>query len=102
MVKLLLFSRNLLLPAFTHILIVGAFSTIDPCNDNPGCMAGTPTFYFLFLVTAPVMLVLLVGNIFQLLVDKPNYSKYLKINFGIALVPFPLIAGLVYGIRTFT
>ncbi len=100
--KGLIFLRNLLLPALIHILIVGAFSTIDPCNNNPGCMAGTPTIYFLFLVSAPVMLVLLVTNIVQLLIEKPNYAKYLKVNLGIALIPFPLVVVIVYAMRSFT
>ena len=65
-------------------------------------MAGSPTFYFLILITAPVMFVLFIGSVIQLLIDKPNYPKYLKINLGIALIPYPLVAGLVYGIRTFT
>jgi|APSaa5957512535_1039671.scaffolds.fasta_scaffold29061_6 hypothetical protein len=102
MKKLVLFLRNLLLPAFIHFLIVGAFSTIDPCNNNPGCMAGSSTFYFLLLITTPVMLVLFVGSIIQLMIEEPNYSKYLIINLGIALIPIPLVAGIIYGIRTFT
>ena len=79
MKKLVLFLRNLLLPAFIHFLIVGGFSAIDPCIDNPGCMAGSPTFYFLMLISTPVMLVLIVVSIIQLLIDNPNYSKYLKL-----------------------
>jgi len=102
MKKLGIFLTNLLLPAFIHILIVSAFSTIDPCNDNPGCMMGSLTFYFLLFITAPVMFVLFIGSIIQLLIDKPNYPKYLKINLGIALIPLPIVAGLVYGMRTFT
>lgn len=97
-----IFLRNLLLPALIHILIVGAFSTIDPCNDNPGCLAGSPTFYFLFLITTPVMVVLFVASIIQMLINKPNYSKYLKINLGIVLVPFPLVTVIVYASRILT
>ena len=65
-------------------------------------MAGSSTFYFLLLITTPVMLVLFVGSIIQLMIEEPNYSKYLIINLGIALIPIPLVAGIIYGIRTFT
>ena len=90
------------MPALAHLSIVGAYSTVDPCNNNPGCMAGTPTIYFLVIGSAPTLFILLIVAIIQAGISKPNYSKYLKINFFVAFSPYALL-GLVYiGAKVFT
>ncbi len=95
------FLRNLFVPVVLHILIIAAYSTIDPCNGNPGCMAGSATAFFLILVSAPTILILLITTTFQAFETSPNYSKYLKINIGIALVPYLLVGILIIGVRAF-
>ncbi len=84
-------TRNLLLPILLHLAIVGAYSGIDPCNNNPGCMAGSPTIYFTILFTLPTLLILFIVNLFQAFSKRPDYRRYLKINIKISLLPFILV-----------
>lgn len=95
MTKLTYVLRNLLVPAVTHLAIVGAYSTVDPCNNNPGCMAGTPTAIFFIVGTLPALAVLIVLNLFQSLKKHPNYAKYLTVNMVVVIVPF-ILAGVIY------
>jgi hypothetical protein len=88
--------RNFVLPVLLHLLIIGAYSRVDPCNDNPGCMAGSASLFFVILVSAPTIAILVAASLVQLLRKGRNYTKYLLINSAIAV--FPYIA--IYAILT--
>ena len=92
--KVLMSGRNLLIPAIIHLLIIGIYSTIDPCNNNPGCMAGTLTVYFMMLFTGPTLIILLIANLMQCSLYSEKYSKYLVINISISLFPYVLAGGI--------
>ena len=83
---------NFLIPAAMHLLVLYAFTTVDPCKGNPGCMAGSATAFFLILVTLPTLLFLLFAAIFRYRARHRNHTRQLMINLALALAPFPLVA----------
>lgn len=95
MTKLKYFLRNLIVPVLVHLSIVGFYSSVDPCNGNPGCMGMTPTFLFLIVGSLPTLFVLFLVAIAQATVRKPDYSKYFKINLVIAILPY-VVLGVAY------
>lgn len=93
--RLLLFARNCLLPAALNALVVLLYSFNDPCNNNPGCMAGSATFYLYVLVCLPTAVALFLVTVFQMTRPQPARLRYFLINLGIAASPFVLLALLV-------
>ena len=93
--RLKYFLRNSLAPAGLHLGIALMLSRLDPCNNNPGCMAGSLSGYFLVLFTIPTLVLLTVFAVVQAFVSEPNFNRHLKINSILAIVPF-VIAGLLY------
>jgi len=87
--------RNLfIVPLVLHLAIFSFASLYDPCNNNPGCMAGSLTAYFFILCTLPTIIILCITSLIQnhYLKSQPNKSsKYFKINIFIALVSFVLV-----------
>jgi len=101
MERLKYFFINIIVPALAHFSILGFLSTVDPCN-NSTCMAGTATIYFLMIVSPPTILILLIAAAIQSAIGNPNYSKYLKINLAIAILPYVLIGIALFGVELFT
>ncbi|MEM7283958.1 MAG: hypothetical protein AAF438_20270 [Pseudomonadota bacterium] len=60
----------------------------DPCNNNPGCMAGSGTQYFIALISIPTMLVMLLTTVVSLFRQRSGFRKILGINFAISVLPF--------------
>ena len=81
-------------PAIIHLLLFGILSSLDPCNGNSGCMAGSLSGFFLVLFTLPTLLLLLLFTLVQIASISQNYRKYLKINISLSILPF-LVAFLI-------
>ena len=84
-----------LIPVGIHFIIFMILSAFDPCKNNPGCMAGSLSGYFLFLFSVPTVFIILVAAMFQKprLIDK--FKKYFLINTSIAVLPF-ILSMLIY------
>lgn len=94
--KLLLFLVLFFIPMLLHALIFGVSITLDPCNNNSGCMAGSASAFFFFLFTIPTILILFVFTLFQVWRNEnKNYKKYFSINIGISISSF-FIAIVIY------
>jgi hypothetical protein len=84
------------IPVLVQIACLLVLSSIDPCKNNTGCMAGSITGYALILVMPASVLVLIVATIIEWASGRIGGRAALKINVSLALLPFALIFGLLY------
>lgn len=75
------------LPALSHFTILYAATHFDPCNGNPGCMAGTLSIYFFIFISLPTLVLLLISTLIQVMKKSLLFKRMLSINMTIALVP---------------
>lgn len=82
-------------PILLQIACLLVLSSIDPCNKNPGCMAGSITGYALILVMPASLLVLIIATIIEWVTDRVSGRTAVITNVSLALLPFVLIFGLL-------
>ena len=92
---------NFIVPLILHFVIFAIGASMDPCNNNAGCMAGSATAYFLILFTLPTVVILFITVLFQKFSPGPNRHKYLKINIILVLVPFFIVGLIIIWVKLF-
>lgn len=80
----------ILFPLAVHVFMFLILNANDPCNNNPGCMAGSVSGYFFFLLSIPTLVIILIAGLVQKSGVKENFKRYLLINSSIAIFPFVL------------
>jgi hypothetical protein len=85
----------IIVPILVQIACLFVVSSVDPCNSNPGCMAGTMTSYVAIFVLPASLLVLVIATIIEWATGKVSGRTALIINVCLALIPFALIFGLL-------
>lgn len=87
--------RQLILAVVIPLLIQWAIWYLlminDPCNNNPGCMAGSISGYSLILIMLPSLLLVLLMGLFEVFVFNARYKTALVINTSTTIAPFLLI-----------
>ncbi len=71
-------------------------TTVDPCRNNPGCMAGSLSGYAAILIMPATVVVLLVATLIEWATGRVSGRVALTINATLALLPFALIFGLLF------
>ena len=97
--KKIYFTKNLLLPLFIYLLMLGVYYiTLDECYNGGGenCMFGSESLWVLVFYTPFIAAILLISCFIHILVAKTSNSNYLKINFLIGSLSLPLLYGFFY------
>ena len=83
--------KIIVLPVLLQVVCVLIVSQFDPCNNNPGCMAGNITAYSAIFILPPSLVILAFLSFIEAGSRKVEYRKALKINSVLALLPFVLV-----------
>ena len=85
------------IPSLLQAFCILVLSSIDPCNDNPGCMAGNVTTYAAILILPATLIILIVSTAIAFARRKMSGRRALITNSLFALAPFVLVfAPFVY------
>ena len=82
-------------PMLLQFLCLLVVSSVDPCRNNPGCMAGSLSGYTAILVLPASLLILLIATLIEWATGRVSGRTALIINTGLAALPFVLIFGLL-------
>jgi hypothetical protein len=83
--------KAIIIPLLIQVVCVLIVSIFDPCNNNPGCMAGNITAYSAILILPSTLVILLFVTFVEVIIKTVEYKKALKINSILAIVPFILV-----------
>jgi len=83
-------------PIIFQIVLILFISAIDPCNNNPGCMAGSITAYAVLLVLPSSFVILSLISYFEYITGKVSFYNSLTINCVLAALPFVLVLILMF------
>lgn len=79
------------IPMLMQGFLVLVLSSIDPCNSNPGCMAGNITIYVTILVLPATLLLLLISTAIAWARGKMSAQRAIVTNCCFALLPFVFV-----------
>lgn len=82
-------------PLLLQVVLVFFISAIDPCNNNPGCMAGSVTTYLVILILPSSFIILSLITYLEYISCKLSYYKSLTINIILASIPFVFVLVLI-------
>ena len=83
--------KVIIIPLLLQVVCVLIVNYFDPCNNNPGCMAGNITGISALFILPLTLVILALITFIEVGSRKVDYKKALKFNSVLALLPFVLV-----------
>jgi hypothetical protein len=77
-----------LLPMAIQVACLFLLAAVDPCNNNPGCMAGSLTGYALVLLLPASLIFLIFLTLIEEAFKSIRFKVVLIVNSALAFLPF--------------